>query len=98
MNPFSLDPAPLARWLRTRPAGSKAEYCVAKFHFQIGNKCHWSHALRGWPIGTTNPGRSVDMPTVASHVISKQALSTPSSFSLYSILCPRFRMHWLSPD
>src|SRR5271170_5166149 len=30
------------------------------------------------------------MPTVASHVISEQALSTPSLFSLYSILCLRF--------
>src|ERR1700678_4509191 len=38
------------------------------------------------------------MATVASHVISQQALSTPSLFSLYSILRLRFRMHWLSPD
>src|ERR1700722_5026053 len=45
-----------------------------------------------------NPGRSVDMPTVASHVISKQALSRPSLFSLYSILCIRLRMGWLSPN
>jgi hypothetical protein len=59
---------------------------------------NWPHALRGKLIETTNPGRSVDMLTVASHVISKQALSTLSPFSLYSILCLRFRMHWLSPD
>ena len=27
--------------------GTKSEYRVAKFHFKIGNKCQWSHALRG---------------------------------------------------
>ena len=59
---------------------------------------NWSLAPGGELIETTNPGRSVDMPTVASHVISKQALSTPSLFSLYSILCIRLRMRWLSPN
>jgi len=53
----------------------------------------------GWPgLGLLHPGRSVDMPTVASHVISKQALSRPSLFSLYSILCIRLWMCWVSPN